>query len=314
MENPTIEFEGVDIPDFGDRQYPYGVFEVTQRCNLRCATCFFMQSFHSQGKDIPDDVLIPQLRALQKRHQIKFMSWVGGEPSLRPEILRAGAEIFPYNMVFSNGIISIPDLPMALGISLDGPPEINDEIRGKGVYEKAIKTIREASKKVFVQSVVTRKNFPFLDEFTARLSKEKNLAGVVHSIYVPQKGDSSNLGFDFPERDRVVEKLLMLKDEYGEFILFPRRAFELMHSSHSASVTKNCDMRIHSLAMDYTLRRRKPCCYGENVDCDLCAVPTPFVLAAKKEMKQLGNMASKDVDSLFPFNLPGIAGSNARTH
>jgi Fe-coproporphyrin III synthase len=314
VENSTIMFEGVDIPDFGDQEYPYGVLEVTQRCNLRCKTCFFFQAFRHPGKDIPDDVLIPQLRALQKRHQIKFMSWVGGEPSLRPIILKAATKIFPYNMIFSNGIRSIPDLPMAFGISLDGPPEINDAIRGKGVYEKAMKNIRNAPRKVFVQSVITRKNFPFLDEFTAQLSKEKNLTGIIYSIYIPQKGDASSFGFNLTERDQVIEKLLMLKDEYGEFFLLLRRAIELMHSSNSSSITKTCDMRVNSLAMDYTLRRRKPCCYGENVDCDLCAVPTPFVLAAKEEMQQSENIGSTDFHSIFPLNLPEIASPYTRCH
>jgi MoaA/NifB/PqqE/SkfB family radical SAM enzyme len=38
MAEPTITFEGVEIPDFGERQFPYAVIEVTRRCNLRCKT------------------------------------------------------------------------------------------------------------------------------------------------------------------------------------------------------------------------------------------------------------------------------------
>jgi len=33
MEQPTITFDGVEIPDLGDQAYPYGVIEVTRRCN-----------------------------------------------------------------------------------------------------------------------------------------------------------------------------------------------------------------------------------------------------------------------------------------
>ena len=58
---------------------------------------------------------------------------------------------------------------------------------------------------------------------------------------------------------------------------------ELMLSTTCKQVTDRCDMRENSLALDYQLQRRQPCCYGENVDCDLCAALTPFAIAARAE-------------------------------
>lgn len=305
MEQPTICYEGIDIPDFGERHYPYGVLEVTRKCNLRCKTCFFFQALQHDEGDLPDEVLIAKLRALQRRHNIKSMSLVGGEPCLRPKVLEAASDIFPMNVVFTNGTQPIPDLPMAFGVSLDGPPAINDAIRGKGIYDRAMATIAKAGRPLFIQSVVSTRNFPYLDEFTAGLKANKNLRGVTFSIYVPQIGDTSDLWFGLAERDRVIEKLLDLKDRYGDFILNSRRALELACSATCKEITDNCDMKENSLALDYGLRRRLPCCYGENVNCDLCAAPTPFNMAAKREARlakdgESGEKAHR-AESLFDF-------------
>jgi MoaA/NifB/PqqE/SkfB family radical SAM enzyme len=288
----TITYDGVEIPDFGERQFPYGIIEVTRRCNLRCETCFFFQAFQHEDDDLPEDLLLASLRALQRRHGIKFMSWVGGEPLLRRRVVEAAADIFPVNVMFTNGLLPIPDLPVAIGVSLDGPPAINDAVRGKGVYEKVTRNLRAAPRSVFIQCVVTQRNVAALESFTATLTTLPNVTGVIFSIYVPQRDDRSGLSFTLAERDRVTTLLLDLKDRYGAFILNERRALELALSATSRQVTDHCDMKVHSLALDYRLRRRRPCCYGENVDCDLCAAPTPFSLAARTERRLMPGAGS----------------------
>lgn len=291
---PTIDFEGVEIPDFGDRKYSYAVLEVTRKCNLRCKTCFFFQAFQHEESDLPDDVLIDRLRALQKRHEIKFISLVGGEPTLRPKILAAACEIFPQCVMFTNGTRPLPDLPLSIGVSLDGPEDINDEIRGAGVYRKVMDTVARSARPVFVQSVLSKRNFPVLEKFTESLANVDKISGVIYSIYVPQIDDDSTLAFTLPEREGVIDCLLALKDRYGEFILNNRRSLELMRSGTCKQVTDHCDMKTNSLALDYRLRRRQPCCYGEDVDCDLCAAPTPFSMAAKREAQLAGMPESPD--------------------
>ena len=282
---PTIVYDGVEIPDYGDRRFPYGVVEVTRHCNLRCTTCFFFQAFQHEEKNLPEEEMLAKLRALQKRHAIRFMSWVGGEPMLRHRIIEAAPTIFEQNVMFTNGTLPLPDVPIGIGVSLDGPPEINDAIRGGGGYEKVRRTLQDAPRPVFIQSVVTQRNAPVLDEFTAGLTRLPNVTGVVYSIYVPQQNDTSGLGFGLPERDALIEHLLRLKEEHGAFLMNERRALELMLSPTCRQVTDHCDMKVNSLALDYRLQRRTPCCYGEAVDCDLCAAPTPFSVAARREAR-----------------------------
>lgn len=278
----TIVHDGVEIPDFGDRYYPYAVIEVTKHCNLRCKTCFFFQAFQHTEKNLSDDDLVEKLRALQRRHRIRFMSWVGGEPLLRRKVIEQASSIFEQNVVFTNGTLPIPDLPIGIGVSLDGPREINDAIRGEGVFDQVVANLATAPRSVFIQSVVTARNASMVEEFTETLTTLPNVSGVVFSIYVPQKGDTSGLAFSMDERDALIRRLIALKDRLGSFVLNERAALELAFSATSKEVTDHCDMKERSLALDYRLHRRRPCCYGENVDCDRCAAPTPFSMAVRR--------------------------------
>jgi len=288
MDQPTTLLDGIEIPDFGERRYPYAVIEVTRHCNLRCTTCFFFQAFQHEEKNLSDDALLAKLGKLARRHGIRFMSWVGGEPLLRRRVIEKGVRLFEQNVLFTNGTLPLPDLPIAIGVSLDGPPEINDAIRGAGVYEKVRFTLTTAPRPVFIQSVVTTRNVSVLDRFTADLTALPNVLGVIYSIYVPQKDDTSGLAFTLPQRDQVIQTLLGLKEQHGGFILNEHRALELALSPTCRQVTDQCDMRENSLALDYRLRRRRPCCYGEQVDCDLCAAPTPFSMAARAMARPYG--------------------------
>lgn len=296
-----VRYGDVEIPDFGERRFPYATIEVTRHCNLRCTTCYFFEAFQHDETNLRDEELLDKLRALQARHGIKFMSWAGGEPLLRRRAIAAAPSIFEGNVLFTNGTLPIPDLPIAVGVSLDGPPEINDAIRGAGVYDRVVHTLREAPRPVFIQSVVTQQNAPVLRAFTNALTQLPNVYGVIFSIYVPQRDEPEERAFSLPERDRLLDTLLELKDTHDSFILNERRALELMRSSTCKAITDACDMKANALALDYRLRRRQPCCYGEDVDCDLCAAPTPFSMAARREgrVAQTSGSAAPTADTLF---------------
>jgi hypothetical protein len=104
MQQPTIEFEGVEIPDFGDRPYPYGVVELTKHCNLRCTTCFFFQAFQHDAKDLRDAELIEKLRALQKRQRIVRIAPTSPQtrsiPRARSTVVRGGGPVAAALMSF----------------------------------------------------------------------------------------------------------------------------------------------------------------------------------------------------------------------
>ncbi len=258
-----------------EKRYPYATVELTERCNLRCKHCYFFKDERGRLEDLPDPEIITRLAELQQRYGIKAMSWAGGEPLLRPDVLREGVKLFERNLIFTNGTVPIPDdLSMPLGVSIDGPKEINDAIRGEGVFDEVMSNIR-GKPNIYFQYVLSKQNYPVLEESLEVLTKT-SANGMVISIYIPIINDDTGLAFENDERDQVIEKILELKNRYPGFIFNSDESLKLMRSETAKSVTDHCDMLDNCLSMDAHLNKINPCCYGTDVDCDRCGAPTPF--------------------------------------
>lgn len=55
--------------------------------------------------------MLGNLAELQRVYDIQVMLWVGGEPLLRPGVLREGVKLFPRNNVTTNGTLDLIELP-----------------------------------------------------------------------------------------------------------------------------------------------------------------------------------------------------------
>ncbi|RGC65419.1 molybdenum cofactor biosynthesis protein A [Micromonospora sp. MW-13] len=78
---------------------------VTFRCNMRCRHCFVGPAL-DRGTDLPRDALIGFLRTAWSDWSTREISFLGGEPTLHPDIdlaVRAGREIGFRIRVVSNG-------------------------------------------------------------------------------------------------------------------------------------------------------------------------------------------------------------------
>lgn len=273
-----------------DRQYPGAVVNITNRCSLSCRHCFvYREGNPNQPRQEMDSAtMVRKLAELQKRCGILTMLWMGGEPLLRPEVLREGAKLFGRNTVTTNGTLDLIELPRCIYvISLDGPPELNDAIRGKGTFEKVMKTLRRVPEKfgptLMCQCVVTRLNEDRLEELVARL-RPTRIQGLTFSFYVPrQKDDSEFTWGSLERRDRAVREAIRLKEKYPDFIWSKRRSLELMLSPLAKAVTDHCPAKQYVLPLylegeEFVIPY---CCYGNDVDCDLCGAWVVFYLAAK---------------------------------
>jgi MoaA/NifB/PqqE/SkfB family radical SAM enzyme len=141
------------------------IFEVTQRCNLRCRYC-------SIWADPPPELSIEEIRPLiaeMAECGTRTLSLVGGEPFLRDDleaIGEAAAQAGIQIAICTNGvgvaerIAAFPGL-FLLAVSLDGLEPVHDELRGKGAFAAALSALRAGVARgvdSLATITVTRKN------------------------------------------------------------------------------------------------------------------------------------------------------------
>jgi MoaA/NifB/PqqE/SkfB family radical SAM enzyme len=278
--------------DTAARQWPAAMVNITNRCNLRCRHCFVFRNDNPTDieQEMDTETMVRRLGELQRRHGIQTMLWMGGEPLIRQDVLREGTKLFPKNHVTTNGTIDLIDLPRCIYvISIDGPQEINDAIRGKGSFRRVMKTLSRVpddfEPTVMCQYVVTRENEDAMEE-TVRILKETRAEGMTFSFYVPPQNDTSSLTWgSLQRRDKAVREAMRLKELYPEFIWNRSRALELTLSPNAKAVTDHCPAKefVMPLYLDGDRFTHTFCCMGNDVDCDLCGSWVVFNIAAKIE-------------------------------
>ncbi len=155
---------------------------VTRRCSLRCAGCYM-----SAGQGPQDDLSLDTFRtALNTLPMAKGweLQIAGGEPSMVPQLVDDVASLARQNDVGlislqTNGVdVDIDFIQMlrkhriGVGLSLDGPPEVNERLRGgtKAVLT-ALSLFEEHAFPIGITSVVSRHNLDALPRLAALLAK-----------------------------------------------------------------------------------------------------------------------------------------------
>ncbi len=276
----------------GRRFYPLAMVNITNRCTLRCKHCFVFREGNPnipKKNEMPAEIMIKEIKKYKRRHGIYSMVWMGGEPLLRKDVLKLGVKIFPRNVVTTNGTLPLinlgPDTKWVT--SLDGPEEINDEIRGKGSFKKVIKNLNslpdDFTGDLQCQCVITKKNEHVFEELIDIIIKETPIRGFLFSFYVPRKNDTSEFAWkSLKERDFAVKKAHAMKKKYPNFILNKELAFELLLSQNALAITNNCPMKKYLLPLYLGDEGFEVpfCCHGNDVDCDLCGSFGVFHLGA----------------------------------
>ncbi|NVM03150.1 MAG: radical SAM protein [Candidatus Helarchaeota archaeon] len=283
---------------------PMAMINVTNRCNLRCKHCFVFRegnpNIPTKKSEMPADVMIKEIKKYRNRYGIVSQVWMGGEPLLRKDVLKPGVKLFPRNVITTNGTLPLINLGKKTKwcVSLDGPEEVNDEVRGKGTFQRVISNLNnlpdDFEGDLQSQCVITKKNEDCFEEIIDVLREETPVRGLVFSFYVPRKNDTSGLGWKtLKERDSVIKKVIALKKKYPNYILNKELAFELMLSQNAPEIIKNCPIKRFFIPMYLGDNgfEQPFCCYGNDVHCLLCGAWGVFEIAARMKSS-----------SQFPFN------------
>lgn len=286
-----------------DGRYPSAIVNVTNRCNLECAHCFVFRDGNpnaapaSVRDELSDDAILETLTALRDRHGIASMLWMGGEPLLRRHLIERGIPLFRRNTITTNGTIPLVDFghDVLYVVSLDGPEDLNDAIRGRGTYTRVMRTLSrlpvDFASPVQVQCVVTRRNQHRLEELVGALY-ESRVGWMTFSFYVPPGAPpaASDDGWATnEERTDAVREVMRLKTRYPAFVRNLSRALELMIPPNAERVTSACPARdfILPLYLEHDRFATPFCCYGNDVDCARCGAWIVFHLAARFENERI---------------------------
>ena len=278
-----------------DGRYPAAMVNITNRCNLSCQHCFVFRDGNpneeppSAREEMPDEAILETLAELRDRHGIVSMLWMGGEPLLRPRLLAEGVRLFARSTVTTNGTAPLVDFgpDVLYVVSLDGPEDLNDAIRGEGTYRRVLRNLERLpagfSIPVQVQCVVTRRNQGRLEELVRALQGTR-VGWMTFSFYVPRAADAGEDAWPTnEERAGAVREVMCLKARYGGFIRNSARSLELMLPPHCDRVTAACPSQDNVLPLWMEADRFVTpfCCYGNDVDCARCGAWVVFSLAAK---------------------------------
>lgn len=190
-------------------------YKITHKCNLRCRHCPYWKR---KGEEQDFQAVMRTLEAL-KRMGVRILILEGGEPLLWRDgthgiqnVIDGARRMFPSVCLTTNGTMPWGHLFLdRVWVSLDGPEEINDSLRGKGVYQEAIDNIKSQGRgRAFVSTTVSTANILRVPDLIAHL--RAMVAGITIQFYYPYEGLPDPLFVDHEARITFLNRLMVMKE------------------------------------------------------------------------------------------------------
>ncbi|TAL16648.1 radical SAM protein [bacterium] len=229
---PLLKLAGRVLASSRSRlDFPYKLnFALTCKCNCRCKNCFIWAREE-------DELSTAEIRKFfEKSNRFSWVDVTGGEIFLREDLdevldiiienCRALAYLhFPTNgtmpeKVFSTAsrIIKITGASLVVTVSLDGPRELHDELRGlPGTFDRALETFRLLKTLpgvgVFFGMTLSEKNLGLFEE-TLKAVREvlPGVSPVDFHFNIPHRSDHyyGNAGVTQPDMDGIAREFARL--------------------------------------------------------------------------------------------------------
>ena len=238
-----------DLPShllqFSKDKKPIVVWNITQRCNLKCRHCY------AAGEaDVSKELTHEEaLRAIDgfAAFGCPVLLFSGGEPFIREDILELAtvARQKGLRVVFStNGTCITPEIAKRIaeigvsyvGISIDGVQATHDAFRGvPGAYARSLNAIRycrEAGVKVGLRVTLTRANVREIPAIF-QLMRDERIPRIClyHLVYTGRGSEIRSEDLTHEESRAAVDCI----------INETRRSFEMGHPLEVLTVDNHCD-------------------------------------------------------------------------
>lgn len=280
----------------------YGSADIINVCNLHCTHCYWWLNRKNENNEMGAEKWREIIKKTFKKQRIFVVTLVGGEPTLRPDVIEVFCEEMPKRIcVVTNGTYPLKRFENLYfyWISLDGTEKVHDHIRGEGSYSKTRQNIlnyissphnqrggKPIWKDIWITMTINTLNYKTVEELVEEWKGKVNKIGFqFHTPFV--KGDPLWMPFG-EKRNEVVDKLIALKERYPGFVVNGENQLSLMKGNWGGIGTTPVQCPSWAiLALDHMGRVKQPCCIGSadrgalKPICEECGLGCYSVLVAQ---------------------------------
>ena len=257
---------------FNKRSPLYGSADIINVCNLHCEHCYWWLN-RKENEELTVEQWQKVIDEKFKKNHVFIITLVGGEPTLRPDVIELFVNQFPKRIsIVTNGTLPLKRIENLYfyWISIDGTQEIHDKIRGKGAWERTKNNIHDyvknngekAWKDIWITMTINSLNYKTVKDVIDEWYNYSNKIGFqFHTPFM--KNDP--LWFPFgPARTKVVDDIIAMKEKYDDdYIINPTYQLELMKKNWGGKGTTPIDCPTWAIiSVDHLGREKKPCCIG----------------------------------------------------
>jgi hypothetical protein len=261
------------------------IYDLTNRCNLRCKGCFFFSSGEHHVTEEMDIEKWEYFIDQEKARGVNLAILIGGEPTLCMDRLAAFYKRLP-TYCATNGLIKVPrdQFPdMMVGISLWGGGEDEQVLRGKDTFAISSKNY-EGDPYAYYLYTITPKQVGKIERVIKRIA---DVGLKVHLQLL--SNDESVDGFNWRQGELDDLRLEMdeMLDRYPQTVISSKYYHEVITTGmmlgrrfgwqECPSVTESMDNRkpparrlIHFYRWAADLQTVHRCCTSATRDCSTC--------------------------------------------
>ncbi|HET7148225.1 MAG TPA: radical SAM protein [Candidatus Nitrosopolaris sp.] len=287
---------------FNAKPTMYGSVDIINVCNLHCTHCYWWLNRKNSNSDLSAREWREIIKNTIKKHHLFVVTLVGGEPTLRPDVIQVFCEEMPKRVcVVTNGTYPLKRFENLYfyWISMDGTEKVHDSIRGEGSYSKTKQNILDyisASpghrggkpiwKDIWITMTINSLNYFSVEELVHEwIGKVNKIGFQFHTPFI--KGDPLWLPFG-EKRSQVVDKLIELKGKYPDFVVNGVKQLSLMKGNWGGVGTTPVQCPSWAiLSLDHMGKVKQPCCIGSadgdalKPICEECGLGCYSVLVAQ---------------------------------
>ena len=277
----------------------YGSVDIINVCNLHCTHCYWWLNRKENDQDLSAERWREIIKKTFKKQHIYVVTLVGGEPTLRPDVIQVFCEEMPKRVcVVTNGTYPLKRFENLYfyWISLDGTETVHDSIRGRGSYAKTKQNILDYSKgasrhgkpawkDIWITMTINSVNYNTITDLVEEWRGKVNKIGFqFHTPFV--KDDPLRIPFG-ERRSKMVDNIMELRRKYPDFVINGEKQLSLMKGNWGGvgTIPVQCPSWA-ILSLDHMGRVKQPCCIGSADSkglkpiCEQCGLGCYSVLVA----------------------------------